>query len=180
MLKKIVSYGLISVMSLSILAACGTTDDDDAEPTVTRAETSNVPAIATATAEGDAAAATAHAAGETAAETTGEEPAAEGDGGEPAAAPAGGPVELTVTAVDIAFEEKELSGPADTEFTITITNNGAAQHDFAIDALGVKTKLLNPGESETVTVNAPAGEYEYYCSVPGHKAAGMVGTLIMQ
>jgi uncharacterized cupredoxin-like copper-binding protein/mono/diheme cytochrome c family protein len=91
--------------------------------------------------------------------------------------PAGGSGELQVSAVDIAFEQKELSGPADTEFTITVTNNGASQHDFVIDELGIKTKLLNPGESETVTVNAPAGDYTYYCSVPGHRQAGMEGTL---
>jgi uncharacterized cupredoxin-like copper-binding protein len=176
MLKKIVSYGLISVMSLSILAACGTSDDDNAEPTVTRAASSNAPAIATATVEGESAAATAQAAGETAAEQPGEATEA---GGESAAAPSGGPVELTVTAVDIAFEQKTLEGPADTEFTITVTNNGAAQHNFVIDELGITTKMLNPGESETVTINAPAGDYEYYCSVPGHKAAGMVGTLTL-
>jgi uncharacterized cupredoxin-like copper-binding protein/mono/diheme cytochrome c family protein len=85
--------------------------------------------------------------------------------------------QLQVSAVDIAFEQKELTGPADTEFTITVTNNGASPHDFNIDELGVKTKMLNPGESETVTINAPAGDYTYYCSVPGHRQAGMEGTL---
>jgi uncharacterized cupredoxin-like copper-binding protein len=40
--------------------------------------------------------------------------------------------------------------------------------------------MLNPGQSENITINADAGEYEYYCSVPGHKAAGMVGKLIVQ
>jgi nitrite reductase (NO-forming) len=89
----------------------------------------------------------------------------------------GGSGELQVSAVDIAFEQTEISGPADTEFTITVTNNGASPHDFVIDELGIQTKLLNPGESETVTVNAPAGEYTYYCSVPGHRQAGMEGTL---
>jgi uncharacterized cupredoxin-like copper-binding protein/mono/diheme cytochrome c family protein len=86
---------------------------------------------------------------------------------------------LQVSAVDIAFEQKELSGPADTEFTITVTNNGNSPHDFTIDELNVKTKLLNPGESETVTINAPAGDYTYYCSVPGHRQAGMEGTLTL-
>jgi uncharacterized cupredoxin-like copper-binding protein len=31
-----------------------------------------------------------------------------------------------------------------------------------------------------VTINAAPGEYEYYCAVPGHKQAGMVGKLIVK
>jgi nitrite reductase (NO-forming) len=61
-----------------------------------------------------------------------------------------------------------------------VTNIGAAAHDFVVDALGIKTPMLNPGDSETVTINAAAGEYEYYCSVPGHKAAGMAGKITVQ
>ena len=29
----------------------------------------------------------------------------------------------------------------------------------------------------SMTINAPAGTYIFYCGVPGHKEAGMVGTL---
>jgi plastocyanin len=36
------------------------------------------------------------------------------------------------------------------------------------------------GETGTVTINAPAGTYEYYCSIPGHGQGGMVGTLVVQ
>ena len=28
--------------------------------------------------------------------------------------------------------------------------------------------------------NAPAGEYRFYCNVPGHETAGMVGTLTVE
>ena len=36
---------------------------------------------------------------------------------------------------------------------------------------------IAPGATEEVVINAPPGEYEYSCNVPGHKEAGMVGTL---
>ena len=39
---------------------------------------------------------------------------------------------------------------------------------------------MAPGETQEIVVNAPAGTYEYYCNVPGHKQAGMVGTLTVE
>lgn len=84
---------------------------------------------------------------------------------------------IDVSAIDIAFEQTAIEGSADTEFTITITNNGAGAHDFVIDELGVNSGHIQPGESVTITINAPAGDYIFYCSLPGHRAAGMEGTL---
>jgi uncharacterized cupredoxin-like copper-binding protein/mono/diheme cytochrome c family protein len=93
-----------------------------------------------------------------------------------------GPAEVTaqtVTSFDIAFEPKEVAIPADTDVTFTLPNDGAAPHNFSIDALGISVDQA-PGSVEEVVINAPAGEYEYYCNVPGHKEAGMVGTLIVE
>ncbi|HEU0165554.1 MAG TPA: cupredoxin domain-containing protein, partial [Thermomicrobiales bacterium] len=110
-------------------------------------------------------------AGET---TTSPTPSATGTASSPAGTP------FSVSTVDLAFAPKTLTIPANTNVTITITNKGVLQHDFTIDAAKVQSKLLNGGDSDTVTVNLPAGTYEYYCSVPGHKEAGMVGTLTVQ
>jgi len=85
----------------------------------------------------------------------------------------------TVTSFDIYFEPKEVTIPANTDVTFTLPNDGAAAHDFSIDELGIQVSLP-PGETQTVVVNAPPGSYEYYCNVPGHKEAGMVGTLIVE
>jgi outer membrane protein assembly factor BamB len=85
--------------------------------------------------------------------------------------------EMTVTAIDIEFVETELSIPADTDVVVTVKNDGALQHDFVIAELNIQSPLLNSGESAQVTINAPAGEYEYICSVPGHAQAGMIGIL---
>jgi uncharacterized cupredoxin-like copper-binding protein len=96
----------------------------------------------------------------------------------PSASPAGEGV--TVVAVDIAFEPKEFTIPADTDVVVTIENQGALQHDFQIEELEIASDLLNGGESTEVTINAPAGTYEYFCSVTGHREAGMVGTLTVE
>jgi len=60
--------------------------------------------------------------------------------------------------------------------TVRITNLDAFPHDFTIDELGVKVAL---GASETVeaTFDAKPGIYTFYCSIPGHREAGMEGTL---
>lgn len=86
----------------------------------------------------------------------------------------------TIKAGDLFFDPKEFTIPANTDVTVTINNEGALQHDFVIDELNVKTELIDPGASATVTINGPAGQYQYYCSVPGHREAGMEGTLTIQ
>ncbi len=47
------------------------------------------------------------------------------------------------------------------------------------DRVIAATKVLGPGEEETLTFTAPAetGEYPFVCSFPGHTQAGMVGTM---
>jgi plastocyanin len=55
------------------------------------------------------------------------------------------------------------------------------QHDWNLDEFDAHTNVLAVGNQETVEfVASQAGEFEYYCSVPGHRAAGMVGTLIVE
>jgi uncharacterized cupredoxin-like copper-binding protein len=85
----------------------------------------------------------------------------------------------TVTSFDIYFEPKEVTIPANTDVTFTLPNDGVSAHDFSIDELGIQVSLP-PGETQSVVINAPPGSYEYYCNVPGHKEAGMVGTLVVE
>ena len=85
--------------------------------------------------------------------------------------------QFTVESHDIFFVPTEIEVPSDTEVTILLPNLGAAPHNFSIDALDISVDIA-PGETKEVTITAPEGEYEYYCNVPGHKEAGMVGTLI--
>jgi uncharacterized cupredoxin-like copper-binding protein len=95
------------------------------------------------------------------------------------ASPAGGAAtaeSVEVVSHDIFFEPKELTIPADTDVTVSLPNEGVTLHNFSIDELGISVDLA-PGATEEVVINAPAGTYQYYCDVPGHKEAGMVGTL---
>jgi uncharacterized cupredoxin-like copper-binding protein len=55
-----------------------------------------------------------------------------------------------------------------------VKNTGKLKHDFQINAR--KTKLLSPGQADTLRVTfLRKGTYPYKCTVPGHAAAGMKG-----
>jgi azurin len=60
-----------------------------------------------------------------------------------------------------------------------------AAHDYVPpDFKGVlaHTKLLGPGESDTVTFNAPyiPGDYPFFCSFPGHYSQGTKGIMAVK
>ncbi len=95
--------------------------------------------------------------------------------GTPAAA-AGG-TSFDISLIDIDFEPKEFTIPANTDVTVNAINNGVLQHNWDVLDTEFKTPIVGGGVTETVVVNLPAGSYPFQCDVPGHAAAGMVGTL---
>jgi uncharacterized cupredoxin-like copper-binding protein len=62
--------------------------------------------------------------------------------------------------------------------TFTITNSGKLEHDFKIG--GKTSAKVKPGKSTKLTVSLKAGKMKYLCTVPGHAAAGMKGTLTVK
>lgn len=111
---------------------------------------------------------------------------ASGCGGGGSADPAGGPttgtgspaavgVVLNLTGTEYSFGPSPLKASAGLT-TIRFTNKGAMEHDFVINALGVKL-VAQPGKTAEATVTLKPGTYKSYCSVPGHRQSGMQGTL---
>jgi plastocyanin len=82
------------------------------------------------------------------------------------------------TAGQLEFNTKQLSAKAGS-VTITFTNASPVEHDVKI-AQG-STELggtpVFTGGSKAVTVQLKPGTYTFFCSVPGHRQAGMEGTL---
>ena len=59
--------------------------------------------------------------------------------------------------------------------------DGYLPDDAQAGQMIVHTKLLGPGEEDTITFTpTAAGVYEYVCTFPGHTAAGMRGKIIVQ
>lgn len=129
-------------------------------------------AAATATASAEAAAASATAAAEAASQPTAAPE--QGGGQEQGAQP---PANLEIDMIDINFNPKELTIPANTDVTINLKNSGAATHNFNLEAQGIHSGDYTSGQTGTIVINLPPGDYEYQCDIPGHKEAGMVGTL---
>lgn len=93
------------------------------------------------------------------------------DGGEAVAGAAGDEV-IQVELGDLFVKPAAISIPQGTDLTLEVTNNGAMAHDLKL-AGELGTKLLGPGESETVQLGVISETSEAWCTVPGHREAGM-------
>jgi uncharacterized cupredoxin-like copper-binding protein len=95
------------------------------------------------------------------------------------------PVPVTVTAgkpseFKFTLNKKTVTkGAAALTVSFKVTNKGAISHDFKIN--GKKTKSLPVGKSQTIAVRfTKKGKYAFLCTLPGHAAGGMKGTLTVK
>jgi plastocyanin len=91
----------------------------------------------------------------------------------------------------IKVQEKEFSitlpglkTVAPGKVTFDVTNVGKIPHDVAIEGGKVtgptKTSTIAAGKTATLTVSLAKGSYTLYCTIPGHRALGMVAKLVVQ
>ena len=85
---------------------------------------------------------------------------------------------ISAAAAGLRFSTSHLTAPAG-KVSIVMKNLSPLQHDVAIKGNGVnaKGKLVGKGGLSTATATLKKGTYTFYCTVPGHAAAGMKGTL---
>jgi plastocyanin len=85
----------------------------------------------------------------------------------------------------LRFDTSSLSAKAG-KVTIAFTNSAPLQHNLTIEqGTGTNGTILGStptftGGTKTITTNLTPGTYVYYCSVLGHRAAGMHGTLTVR
>jgi uncharacterized cupredoxin-like copper-binding protein len=88
---------------------------------------------------------------------------------------------VTIVATEFAFDPEDFSLPADEDVELTLENAGVVEHDIVVEELDDRELVYaNAGETVTETVNLSAGTYTFYCSIPGHRSAGMEGTLTVE
>jgi uncharacterized cupredoxin-like copper-binding protein len=81
-------------------------------------------------------------------------------------------IPVTETEFKISLPSKQLKpGPV----TFDVKNAGTVEHDLVVTGNGLTagTPRFNCGQSKTLKVALKPGTYELFCSVPGHKQAGM-------
>jgi uncharacterized cupredoxin-like copper-binding protein len=88
----------------------------------------------------------------------------------------------TPSGSELAYNQKSASATAGS-VTIDFDNMQAQQHDVKIeDSAGQEvggTDLIS-SSTATATVDLQPGTYTFFCSVPGHREAGMEGTLTVK
>jgi plastocyanin len=137
------------------------------------------------TSEGTSPAAGAAEEAEEKAEEAGEEAEEKGEELEKEAEGAAGGASVEIEANpegNLEFTTKSASAKAG-KVTVDFTNESPVPHDVAIESesgetLG-KTEIISEG-SDSTTVNLKPGTYHFYCTVPGHRDAGMEGTLTVK
>jgi plastocyanin len=112
------------------------------------------------------------------------EAATTGGGGATTSAGGGGGETLKIAADPggaLKFDQTSLEASAG-NVTIDFTNDSSLQHNVTLDGPGVEDEGTDTvtGSSTSVTLDLQPGEYTFYCSVDGHRAAGMEGKLVVK
>lgn len=153
-MKKVPVAIVLVLLASLVLVACGSSSSSSSEPTGSE----------TTTEESGAA-----AGGE------------ENEGGE-AGGGSGGTLAIEAASSGLAYTSKTASAKAGS-VTVDFTNPQGVGHDVAIEnskgeVVG-ETEIVAEGESST-TVELEPGTYKFFCTVPGHREAGMEGTLTVK
>lgn len=106
---------------------------------------------------------------------------------------------IEVTAKDMGFAPKEITVPKGKPVKVVFKNQDVVLHDLSVDEIAVKVKGGHSdghdmgGKEPDLHVSADAGKigeveftaskegsYTFYCTVTGHKEAGMSATLVVK
>lgn len=82
----------------------------------------------------------------------------------------------------LKYNTSSLSAKAG-QVSIAFTNMSPLEHNVTVESASHAVVGATPtfkGESKTLTVTLKPGTYKFYCSVPGHRMAGMEGTLVVK
>jgi plastocyanin len=153
---KKAAVALLFVLAALALAACGGSDSSSSEST---------PAETTAESEAGGGA---------------EESGAEAEGGTAKGASATVDFEAASSGLEYTTDSAEAEAG---KVTVDFTNPQAVPHDVAIESMNGEvlgeTEEITEGSAST-TVNLKPGTYTFFCTVPGHREAGMEGTLTVK
>lgn len=90
------------------------------------------------------------------------------------------PLAVDLVAKEFLFAPKDVTARTGA-IVFVVQNQGAIEHNLVVGLPGGKRlaqiEIIEPGETRRIEASLPAGTYNIYCGLPGHKEAGMVATL---
>ncbi|MFE6287737.1 multicopper oxidase domain-containing protein [Streptomyces sp. NPDC057877] len=86
-------------------------------------------------------------------------------------------VEVTLTSMRVRPSRIEVD--PGTSLRLEVTNDDAQRHDLKVDD-GPATPLLSRGQSDTLDLGPVTGDREAWCTLPGHRAAGMTLDIVVK
>ena len=82
----------------------------------------------------------------------------------------------------MSFQPNQITAEPGQVVAITLSNPDSIKHDFVVDDIGGESIQveLQPRQEVTFTITMPdePGEWQFYCSVPGHRELGMEGIIV--
>jgi plastocyanin len=81
----------------------------------------------------------------------------------------------------LKYDKSSLTAKAGS-VSIAFTNSSPVEHDVTIESSGGQSEGATPvfqGGTKILAVSLKPGTYKFFCSVPGHRQAGMEGTLVV-
>jgi len=78
---------------------------------------------------------------------------------------------------DMFVRPSSISVPYGTRVVLHVVNHGAMSHDLQLEGGSPGTGMLAPGQRQTVGYGVFGHTEQAWCTVPGHKAAGMILTI---
>jgi len=100
---------------------------------------------------------------------------------EPTPAPAASDAAVATVVLDeYSFAPETLTLKKDVAVTISVSNQGSVTHNYVVPGLGVSVEVA-PGKTESTTITpATAGTFELDCTIAGHSALGMHGSVVVE
>ncbi len=86
--------------------------------------------------------------------------------------------EVTVVGTEYNFSPSTITVQAGQSVKITFQNGGSINHNLVIEDLEVNSRAIRGSQTDIIEfIASTSGTYTIFCSVPGHRAAGMEGSL---
>jgi uncharacterized cupredoxin-like copper-binding protein len=90
------------------------------------------------------------------------------------------PLEVVIVSTEFKYVPAKVRIPAGRAVTLVLDNSGAeTEHGIILSAFNFRMEVKAGEIARKSTVFDKPGEYEFSCDLPGHRDAGMKGTLIV-